>query len=106
MYVWHKEARSRKFLVLRETPRSYEVDAGGGALMTLPKDEYCLCTPPEPDRRWHNVTGTLTIRQDARAATLPDDRGILLLNPFAGRPDSPPLRLSLVEDVLRLEEFS
>lgn len=103
MYVWHKEAQSRKFLVLHETPRSYQVDDSGGGVLSLPKEEYVCCTPPLA--QWRDVTENIEIDNEGAVWI----QGKILLHPPAHVTGYGPLRLvKYFQDphwIIRFEEL-
>lgn len=64
MYIWHKEAKSKKFLVEHEFAFHY-IAANGS---TFPKLEYELCPPPESQKEWVDITKSLMIGVDPNIA--------------------------------------
>ena len=80
MYVWHKEAKSKKFKVIIELPSAYQVLLDHH-FQHLPKAEYEECPPPEPLKSWRDVTDELHIDSNQLLARFPDG-GMLVLNPY------------------------
>lgn len=64
MYVWHKEAKSKKFKVLTEHSSDYRVQRTEADLMFVPKAEYEPCPAPE---HWINIGDDLRVGDNGTA---------------------------------------
>jgi hypothetical protein len=102
MYVWHKEAKSKKFKVIIELPSAYQVLLDHH-FQHLPKAEYEECPPPEPLRMWKDVTRELDIHAEGLIARLPENRGVVVLNPYIPNPTE--MKLVKHDGALYLKEF-
>lgn len=63
-YIWHTDAKKKKFPVASESAKYY-VDTDGALYL---KSEYEPCDPPAPEREWVDVTKDLSLSPDGSNA--------------------------------------
>lgn len=64
MWIWHKEAKSKKFEV--EVPRVPERHyySRDTIRTAYPVSEYESCPAPEPEKRWRDITDQVVVNHE------------------------------------------